>query len=68
MAKTRYEKAQKLIEDLKSKGIRRISGEKMEVYIMKSLGSDVDRTIKPYVNLMKKTGLVTTEGDNVVLR
>jgi hypothetical protein len=65
MGKTRYTRAKEFLEKLKQNegNLLDFSSLRRKIFIL--IGSDEERTVKPYLKLMLDTGLISEEGDNV---
>ena len=68
MGKTRYSKALSFVERLKNEEKEVLEEDQFIKEMTKILGSDVKRTIKPYIELMVSTGLIEEKGDKVVIK
>lgn len=58
MGKTQIVKAKELLNDITRGGVKKIRFEQFIIEIKKTIGSDMNRTVKPYFALMKDTGLI----------
>ena len=68
MGKTRFKKAKELIEKIKKEKGKLITDKELIKEMESHLGSDMQRTICPYIKLMLKHNLVKEIGDKVELQ
>ena len=65
MGFTRYDKAKKLLERLKSVHSELITSQMLKQEIIKNLGGDEKQTIRPYLRLMFELNMIQEEGEYV---
>jgi len=70
MGKTQVVKAELMLKEITDKGERKIPFEKFIITIKRTIGSDMNRTVKPYFSLMEELNLieaVENEGERYVI-
>lgn len=66
--KSRYERSKELIAQLKREKGSLISFEDLRKAIISTLGSDENRTVRPYVKLMHEMKLIMDHGEHIELK
>lgn len=62
MGKTKYDKAQEVLKVLSTEFGDIITFDKLKIGVMKYIGADELRTVKPTIQLMMATNLIKQEG------
>ncbi len=62
---TQYSKALRFLDALKEESGLVMAFDDFKIEIMKRIGSDKHKTLRPYMRLMLDTKLITVEGSNV---
>lgn len=63
----KYSKAVDLIHIIKREKGNTLKPEELKNYIIKYIGADEKRTLRPYLLLMMDLALIKVEGDNVTI-
>jgi hypothetical protein len=64
MGKNRFTKAKEILNNLKREKGQKVSFNDLKLSIMRDAGSDLNRTVKPYISLMIDQALIRTDGSD----
>jgi len=65
MAITRFSKAQKFLKDLQQEKGNLISFDDFRIEVIKKIGADEYKTVKPYLKMMTELKMISAEDQNV---